>query len=51
MLHQSRSPLDATPPSNPFAPADARQVLAKAAEMLNIIEALDQQGCSNKPPN
>ena len=44
MAIQSRYPLDATPPSDLFDPADAEQALAPAAEVLNILEALDQQG-------
>ena len=44
MAIQSRYPLDATPPSDLFDPADAEQALATAAEVLNILEALDQQG-------
>ena len=41
---QSSYPLDATPPSDLFDPADAEQALATAAEVLNILESLDQQG-------
>lgn len=44
MAIQSRYPLDATPPSDLFDPADAEQALATAAEVLDILEALDQQG-------
>ena len=44
MAIQSRYPLDATPPSDLFDPADAEKALATAAEVLNIVEALDQQG-------
>ena len=44
MAIQSRYPLDATPPSDLFDPADAEQALATAAEVLNILETLDQQG-------
>ena len=44
MAIQSRYPLDATPPSELFDPADAEQALATAADVLNILEALDQQG-------
>ena len=44
MAVQSRYPLDATPPSDLFDPADAEQALATAADVLNILEALDQQG-------
>ena len=44
MAIQSRYPLDATPPSELFDPADAQQALATAADVLNILEALDQQG-------
>ena len=44
MAIQSRYPLDATPPSDLFDPADAEQALATAAEVLNILESLDQQG-------
>ena len=44
MAIQSRFPLDATPPSDLFDPADAEQALATAAEVLNILETLDQQG-------
>ena len=44
MAIQSRYPLDATPPSDLFDPVDAEQALATAADVLNILEALDQQG-------
>ena len=44
MAIQSRYPLDATPPSDLFDPADAEQALTTAAEVLDILEALDQQG-------
>ena len=44
MAIQSRYPLDATPPSDLFDPADAEQALATAAQVLAILEALDQQG-------
>ena len=44
MAIQSRYPLDATPPSDLFDPADAEQALATAAQVLAIFEALDQQG-------
>ena len=44
MAVQSRYPLDGTPPSDLFDPADAEQALATAADVLNILEALDQQG-------
>ena len=44
MAIQSRYPLDATPPSDLFDPADAEQALATAADVLNILEAFDQQG-------
>ena len=44
MAIQSRYPLDATPPSDLFDPADAEQALATASDVLNILEALDQQG-------
>ena len=44
MAIQSRYPLDSTPPSDLFDPADAEQALATAADVLNILEALDQQG-------
>ena len=44
MTIQSRYPQDATPPSDLFDPADAEQTLATAAEVLDILEALDQQG-------
>lgn len=44
MAIQSRYPLDATPPSDLFDPADAEQALATAADVLDILEALDQQG-------
>ena len=44
MAIQSRYPLDATPPSDLFDQADAEQALATAADVLNILEALDQQG-------
>ena len=43
MATQSRYPLDATPPSDLFDPADAKQALATAAEVLKILESLDQQ--------
>ena len=51
MAIQSSYPLDATPPSDLFDPADAEQALATAAEVLNILESLDQQDCSEQPPN
>ena len=51
MAIQSRYPLDATPLSDLFDPADAEQALATAADVLDILEALDQQGGSEKPPN
>ena len=44
MAIQSGSPLDATPPSDPFDPTDAEKALATAADVLNILETLDQQG-------
>ena len=44
MAIQSRYPLDSTPPSDLFDPKDAEQALATAADVLNILEALDQQG-------
>ena len=44
MAIQSRYPMDATPPSDLFDPVDAEQALATAADVLNILEALDQQG-------
>ena len=44
MAIQSRYPLDATPSSDLFDPADAEKALATAADVLNILEALDQQG-------
>ena len=44
MAVQSRYPLDATPPSDLFDPADAEQALTTAADVLDILEALDQQG-------
>jgi len=44
MAIQSRYPLDATPPSDLFDPADAEQALATAADVIDILEALDQQG-------
>ena len=44
MAIQSSYPLDATPPSDLFDPTDAEQALATAADVLNILEALDQQG-------
>ena len=44
MAIQSRYPLDATPPSDLFDPEDAEQALATAADVLNILESLDQQG-------
>ena len=43
MAIQSSYPLDTTPPSDLFDPADAEQALATAADVLNILEALDQQ--------
>ena len=51
MAIQSRYPLDATPPSDLFDPVDAEQALATAADVLIILEAFDQQDCSNQPPN
>ena len=44
MAIQSSYPLDTTPPSDLFDPEDAEQVLSTAAEVLNILESLDQQG-------
>ena len=44
MAIQSRYSLDSTPPSDLFDPADAEQALTTAAEVLDILEALDQQG-------
>ena len=44
MAIQSRYPLDATPPSELFDHADAEQALTTAAQVLKILEALDQQG-------
>ena len=44
MAIQSRYPLDVTPQADLFDPADAEQALAIAAEVLSILEALDQQG-------
>ena len=44
MAIQWSCPLDATPPSDLFDPADAEQALGTAAEVLNILESLDQQG-------
>ena len=44
MAIKSRYPLDATPPSDLFDPADAEHALATATVVLNILEALDQQG-------
>ena len=51
MAIQSHYPLDATPPSDLFDQADAEQALGTAAEVLNILESLDQQHCSDQPPN
>ena len=51
MAIQSRYSLDSTPPSDLFDPADAEQALATATEVLNILEALNPQGYSDKPPN
>ena len=48
---QSSYPLDATPPSDLFDLADAEQALVTAAEVLKILEAIDQQVCSGQPPN
>lgn len=44
MAIQSRYPLDATPPSELFDPADAEQALTTAAAVIDILEAIDQQG-------
>ena len=42
MAIQSRYPLDATPPSELFDPAEADQALATARDVLTILKALDQ---------
>ena len=42
MAIQSRYPMDATPPSELFDPAEADQALATAREVLSILKALDQ---------
>ena len=42
MAIQSRYPLDATPPSELFDPAEADQALDTAREVLSILKALDQ---------
>ena len=42
MATQSRYPLDATPPSELFDPAEADQALDTAREVLTILKALDQ---------
>jgi len=42
MAIQSRYPMDATPPSELFDPAEADQALDTAREVLSILKALDQ---------
>ena len=42
MAIQSRYPMDATPPSELFDPAEADQALDTAGEVLKILKALDQ---------
>ena len=42
MAIQSRYPMDATPPSELFDPAEADQALDTAREVLTILKALDQ---------
>ena len=42
MAIQSRYPMDATPPSELFDPAEADQALATAGEVLTMLNALDQ---------
>jgi len=42
MAIQSRYPMDATPPSELFDPADADQALETARELLTILKSLDQ---------
>ena len=42
MAIQSRYPMDATPPSELFDPAEADQALDTAGEVLTILKALDQ---------
>ena len=44
MVIQSRYPLEVTPPSELFDPADAEQALVTAAAVIDILEAIDQQG-------
>ncbi len=39
---QSRHPMNATPPSELFDPAEADQALATAQEVLTLLKALDQ---------
>ena len=42
MAIQSRYPMDGTPPSELFDPAEADQALDTAREVLSILKALDQ---------
>ena len=42
MAIQSRTPMDATPPSELFDLAEADQALATAREVLTMLKALDQ---------
>ena len=42
MAIQSRYPMDSTPPSELFDPAEADQALATAREVLAMLKALDQ---------
>ena len=49
MAIQSRYPLDATPPSELFDPAEADQALATARVVLSILKAMDRNAtdCDN----
>ena len=44
MAIQSRYPVDSTTPSELFDPDETDQALTTAREVLNILQALDQQG-------
>jgi hypothetical protein len=40
----SRYPIDATPPSDLFDPADAEQAIGTAAAVIQALAAMDQAG-------
>ena len=42
MAIQSRTPMDATPPSELFDPEEADRALTTAGEVLTMLKALDQ---------